>query len=123
MMKSILLFLTLLAIASATFVKLEKSEDSKDRTIVTTSSGTFLTTNSTLLILGVFLLIVLAAVGLYVSGGFSADSIHQKYSQQYEDTLSVYSDYTNNRFRRFASKGNEISSIYILVIRCTKYHS
>ena len=117
-MKTILLFLTFLAITSATFFKLEKSEDSKDRTIVTSSSGTFLTTNSTVLILGVFLLIVLAAVALYISGGFSADSIHQKYSEQYEDTFSAYSDYTNNRFRRFASNGNEISFIDITYANC-----
>ena len=118
MMKSILLFLTLLAIASATFVKIEKSEDSKDRTIVSTSSGTFLTTNSTVLILGLFVLIILAAVALYVSGGFSADTIHQRYSQEYEDSFSVYSDYANNRFRRFASNGNEISFIDITYANC-----
>ena len=105
-MKSILVFLTFLAMTSATIVKFEKPDNSEERTIVSSNSGNFLTTNSTLLILGVVLVIGVLVGALVLSGGFNTARIQQKYSQQYDDTLSAYSYYSHNRFRRFANNGN-----------------
>jgi len=103
-MKSIFVFATFLAIASATAVNFEKeAEDFDERTIVSTDSGNFLSTNSTLLTFGVLTLIVVAGAALYLSGGFSAAKIQQRYGQKYNDALNVYSHYsTRNRYKRFA---------------------
>jgi len=93
---------------SATIVKFEKIENSDERTIVSSSSGNYLTANSTILILGVVLVLGVLVGALVLSGGFNAARIQQRYSQQYDDTLSAYSDYSHNRFRRFAN--NDIAS-------------
>ena len=105
-MKTILVFLTFLAMTSATIVKFEKPENSDERTIVSSSSGNYLTANSTILILGVVLVLGVLVGALVLSGGFNAARIQQRYSQQYDETLSAYSDYSHNRFRRFVKNGN-----------------
>jgi len=107
-MKSILVFLTFLAMTSATIVKFEKPDNSEERIIVNSNSGNLLTTNSTLLIIGVLGVLVVLVGALFLSGGFNTARIQQKYSQQYDNTLSAYSDYSHNRFRRFAN--NDIAS-------------
>ena len=105
-MKFMLVFVAFFAMASATAINFEKPEESQERTWVSSDSGNFLTLNSTLLVGAVAVLAVLVVAALVASGGLSPARIQQKYGQKYEDTFSAYSDYVNNRYRRFASNGN-----------------
>ena len=117
-MKSILVFLTFLAMTSATIVKFEKPEDFQKRTIVSSDSGNMLAGNSTIFIVGVVLVIGVLVAALVLSGGFNAARIQQRYGQKYHEALDTMTHYAHtNRYRRFAPTGNmtfHISFYYIL---------
>ena len=67
-MKSMIVFMAIFALASASSVKLEKSESVDEESgklfVATNNMGSFLALNSTVLVLGVVLLLGLAVAAL-----------------------------------------------------------
>ena len=107
-MKCILvIFVTFIAMASATPI------ESEEKTLVNVDSGNFLALNSTILVLTVAGVVVLAIALLVLSGSFSPAKIAQRYGQNYQDFYDRYSeDYSDTRYRRSANNGNVIFRLY-----------
>jgi len=108
-MKSMIVLFAFLAVASASAVKLEKpdlvDEDSSRLFYTSNNMGSFLALNSTILILGVGALIVVAVLALVLSqGGLSG---YSRYGQEYphHHEQAYYGDETEfqTRYKRFAA--------------------
>ena len=95
-----------LCLASASPVKIEKPKD--ERLFVSNTAGSFLALNSTLLITGVVILVMLSILGLFIFGGAGALPFggNQRYDQVHEQEF--YSDNSDfqSRHKRFATNGN-----------------
>lgn len=117
-MKSMLVFMAFLALASATAVKLEKPEavEKQERVFVSTNNmGSFLTLNSTLLTVGVVVLIAVAAVALIAAaaaggGGYPFRTGYQRHGQEHHEDGGYYGEEAQyqTRYKRFAP--NDIAS-------------
>jgi len=105
MKSTLVFFVSVLAMASATAINFEEPEF---KTLLDTTSGNFLALNSTLLIGVVAVLVVLAVAALVASGGFSPATIAQRYSQEYNQFYDTVDAYSQNRYRRSAA--NDIAS-------------
>ena len=127
-MNSILVFMALIAFASASSVKLEKPESINEelgRYFYTTNSmGSFLTLNSTVLVLGVGALIIGAGVilGYQLTGGNipfrSLRRAYEKYASELPHEYTYYGDQNEyeTRYKRSAFNGNIIFTILSLQI-------
>ena len=102
MKSTLVFFVSVLAMASATAINFEEPEF---KTLLDTTSGNFLALNSTLLIGVVAILVVLAVAALVASGSFSPAKIVQRYGQEYNQFYDTVDAYSQNRYRRSAANG------------------
>ena len=102
MKSTLVFFVSVLAMASATAINFEEPEF---KTLLDTTSGNFLALNSTLLIGVVAVLVVLAVAALVASGSFSPAKIVQRYGQEYNQFYDTVDAYSQNRYRRSAANG------------------
>ena len=102
MKSTLVFFVSVLAMASATAINFEEPEF---KTLLDTTSGNFLALNSTLLIGVVAVLVVIAIAALVTSGGFSPAKIVQRYGQEYNQFYDTVDAYSQNRYRRSAANG------------------
>ena len=102
MKSTLVFFVSVLAMASATAINFEEPEF---KTLLDTTSGNFLALNSTLLIGVVAVVVVLAVLALVASGSFSPAKIVQRYGQEYNQFYDTVDAYSQNRYRRSAANG------------------
>ena len=102
MKSTLVFFVSVLAMASATAINFEEPEF---KTLLDTTSGNFLALNSTLLIGVVAVVVVLAVAALVASGSFSPAKIVQRYGQEYNQFYDTVDAYSQNRYRRSAANG------------------
>ena len=102
MKSTLVFFVSVLAMASATAIKFEEPES---KTLLDTNSGNFLALNQTLLIGVVAVVVVLAIGALVASGSFSPAKIVQRYGQEYNQFYDTVDAYSLNRYRRSATNG------------------
>ena len=103
-MKSMLVFMAFLALASASPIK----EAGEERFIVSTNTGSFLTLNSTTLATVVIFGIAVVFIGLIAIGpGFLGDRF-RAYRRQGQADQGFYSEPEEfqTRYKRFAPNGN-----------------
>jgi len=105
MKSTLVFFVSVLAMASATAINFEEPEF---KTLLDTTSGNFLALNSTLLIGVVAVVVVLAVAALISTGSFSPAKIVQRYGQEYNQFYDTVDAYSQNRYRRSAA--NDIAS-------------
>jgi len=108
MTSTLVIFASILAMASATAINFEKPEE---RTFLGTTidSNNFLALNSTVLTVAVLGLLVLAIAALAATGSFSAANIAQRYGTEYDQFYQTAEDaFSQTRYRR--SAGNDIAS-------------
>ena len=105
MQSTFAIFASILAMASASAIKIEKPEGRLflDTTI---NSNNFLALNGTSLTLAVLGLLVLAAAVLFASGAFSPAIIAQRYGSEYDQFYQTAEDaFSQTRYRRSAGNG------------------
>ena len=127
-MKSMIVFMAIFALASASSVKLEKTESVVEESgklfVATNNMGSFLALNSTVLFLGVGALIIGAGVilGTQLTGGNipfrSLRRAYEKYAYEPSHEYSYYGDQNEyeTRYKRSAFDGNVTFSILSLQI-------
>ena len=111
MKSTLVFFVSVLAMASATAINFEEPEF---KTLLDTTSGNFLALNSTLLIGVVAVVVVLAVAALVASGSFSPAKIVQRYGQEYNQFYDTVDAYSQNRYRRSAANGKADFFYYLL---------
>ena len=110
-MKSILAFLTFLAIGSATAINLEQSkEDRTFPTLISSGGSTYLSLNKTVVDYSVIALGVAAIAGAVIYSGalpLAAQNIQRK-SQEFAEEFFVDTEGADQqtRYKRFAHNGN-----------------
>ena len=119
MKSTLVFFVSVLAMASATAINFEEPEF---KTLLDTTSGNFLALNSTLLIGVVAVVVVLAVAALVASGSFSPAKIVQRYGQEYNQFYDTVDAYSQNRYRRSAANGKAdfyyiIPYTYFLILK------
>ena len=105
MQSTLVIFASILAMASATAIKIEKPEE---RTFLgtTVNSNNFLALNGTGLTLAVLGLLVLAVAVLVLTGSFSPAVIAQRYGNEYDQFYQTAEDaFSQTRYRRSAGNG------------------
>ena len=102
MKSTLVFFVSVLAMASATAINFEEPEF---KTLLDTTSGNFLALNSTTLVLVVVGVVVLGFVALLATGSFSPAKIVQRYGQEYNQFYDTVDAYSQNRYRRSAANG------------------
>jgi len=108
MQSTLVIFASILAMASATAIKFEKPEE---RTFLDTTinSNNFLALNGTVLTLAVAGLLVLVVAVLLITGGFDPAKITQRYGSEYDQFYqTAEAAFSQTRYRR--SAGNDIAS-------------
>ena len=128
MKSTLVIFASILAMASATAINSEKPEE---RTFIgtTINSNNFLALNSTLLVAVIGVLVFLALAALIASGGFSAAKIAQRYGNEYDQFYQTAEEaFSQTRYRRSAGNGkaeflflNSISSLKLLFKKSIVY--
>ena len=111
MKSTLVFFVSVLAMASATAINFEEPEF---KTLLDTTSGNFLALNSTLLIGVVAVVVVLAVAALVASGSFSPAKIVQRYGQEYNQFYDTVDAYSQNRYRRSAANGKADFLFFII---------
>ena len=107
-----IVFMAIFALASASSVKLEKSESIDEESgklfVASNSMGSFLALNGTFLVVGV-LALLLAAVAFLVIGGGDL-GLGQAYKRYGNQAQTYFSDEAihETRYKRFAPHGNVI---------------
>merc|ERR1739838_420685 len=108
MQSTFVIFASILAMASASAIKIEKP-DGRLFLDTTINSNNFLALNGTVLTLAVVGLLLLAAAVLFASGSFSPAKIAQRYGSEYDQFYQTAEDaFSQTRYRR--SAGNDIAS-------------
>ena len=105
MQSTFVIFASILAMTSASAIKIEKPEGRLflDTTI---NSNNFLALNGTVLTLAVAGLLVLVVVALLVNGGFDPAKITQRYGSEYDQFYQTAEDaFSQTRYRRSAGNG------------------
>jgi len=108
-MKSLLVFVTFLALTSATAVDKVGDSAKESRFLTTTGDGNYLALNSTILTIGVVLLLGIVMVAILALGGSGAAKSSQRYAQEpYQESLYNEEAEFQTRYRRSAL--NDIAS-------------
>ena len=105
MQSTLVIFASILAMASATAINFEKPEE---RTFIgtTINSNNFLSLNSTLLLGVVAIVVVLALAALIATGSFSPAVIAQRYGNEYDQFYQTAEDaFSQTRYRRSVGNG------------------
>jgi len=107
-MKSLIVFVTFLALTSATEVGSSAKESFSGRFLTTTGDGNYLALNSTVLTLGVIVLLGIVVVAMVALGGgglFSKSSSQQRFAQEpyQEELYNAEETEFQTRYRRSAS--------------------
>ena len=105
MQSTLVIFASILAMASATAIKIEKPEERLflDTTI---NSGNFLALNGTVLVFAIAIVALLAVAALIATGGFSAATIAQRYGNEYDQFYQTAEDaFSQTRYRRSVGNG------------------
>ena len=106
-----IVFMAIFALASASSVRLEKSESVDEESgklfVASNNMGSFLALNATVLVAGVVLILVVAVVALLVFGGGDL-GISQGYKRYGNQAQTYFSDEAihETRYKRFAPHGN-----------------
>ena len=112
-MKSMIVFMAIFALASASSVRLEKSksvdEESGKLFVATNNMGSFLALNSTVLVIGVVLVLAVAVAALALLGGgdLGLGQANKRYGNQAQTYFSDEAIH-ETRYKRFAPHGNVI---------------
>ena len=105
MQSTFAIFASILAMASASAIKIEKPEGRLflDTTI---NSNNFLALNGTSLTLAILGVLVLAIAVVALTGGFSPAKIAQRYGSEYDQFYQTAEDaFSQTRYRRSAGNG------------------
>ena len=128
-MKSIFVFFTFLAMATATAVKPEifkNSQNAEERFFVSSGGSNYLTLNSTLIFGTVIALGVLVGLVWALHSAVSSARAQKKHDKNYEETtFTDQSDYAHTRYRRFSNNGNNTVTYTanILTVLSTVFNS
>ena len=112
-MKSIIVFMAIFALASASNVRLEKSESVDEESgkvfVANNNMGSLLALNSTFLVIGVVLILAVAVAALALLGGGDL-GLGQAYKRYGNQAQTYFSDEAihETRYKRFALHGNVI---------------
>ena len=108
-MKSMLVFMAFLALASASAI-----DSSEERVFVTTNGGTFLSLNATSLAYLVIAVGLITFFGLVLLGPGSIGNLFRAYRRQGQADHGFYSEEQDfqTRYKRFAPNGNVAFNIF-----------
>ena len=113
-MKSMLVFMPFLALASASAIDSFEEAEGEERFFVTTNSGSFLTLNATTLAYGVIIGGVLLLLGALLLGDGIIGDRFRAYRRQGQADQGFYSEEQEfqTRYKRFAPNGNVAFDIF-----------